>query len=57
MNVSHFISKLKYVTENSFKELNSSKSNQLKSVNTSTKFNHQLTSIKNYQTYQINKNI
>ena len=55
-NIVNRLDKLTYVTENSFKELNSSITNELKSVNSSIKFNNLLTSIQTYQTYKINKN-
>ena len=47
---------LTYVTQESFKELNSSITNELKNIDSSIKFNNLLTSIQIYQTYQINKN-
>ena len=52
-NIVNRLDKLTYVTENSFKELNSSITNELKSVNSSIKFNNLLTSIQTYQTYKI----
>jgi len=47
---------LRYVSQNSFKELSSSVTKQLSSVNSSIKFNNLLTGIQTYQMYKVNKN-
>jgi len=55
-NIVKEISNLNYLTQNSFDELNSSVTNQLKEVKSSINFNNLLSVIQSYQLYKINKN-
>lgn len=52
----HELSQLKYITQESFKELNSNVTKQLSSIESSINFNNLLTGIQTYQLYKINKN-
>ena len=52
-NVVNVINKLTYVTQNGFSKLNSTISTDLTSINSNLKFNNLLTTIQNYQTYNL----
>ncbi len=52
-NVVNAINKLTYVTQNGFSKLNSTISTDLTSINSNLKFNNLLTTIQNYQTYNL----
>lgn len=54
--ISSQIIDLKYMNRKSFDELNKNVSSELKSINSSIKFNNLLTGIQTYQMYKINKN-
>ena len=55
-NIVSELSHLSYVTQESFKDLNRSVTNQLKEVESSINTNNLLTGIQAYQLYKINKN-
>jgi len=55
-NIIHSISRLTYVTQNSFSKLSNSVEKQLSSIDSSIKFNNLLTGIQTYQMYKINQN-
>ena len=50
------LSNLSYVTRSGFDSLSSSIGSELKSINSSIRFNNLLTGIQTYQMYKINKN-
>ena len=54
--ISSQIIDLKYMNRESFVKLNKNVSSELKSINSSIKFNNLLTGIQTYQMYKINKN-
>lgn len=56
ISIGNGLKHLSYITENSFKNLELSVTEELKSVNSSIKFNNLLTGIQTYQMYKINKN-
>ena len=56
ISIGNGLKHLSYVTEDSFKNLELSVTEELKSVNSSIKFNNLLTGIQTYQMYKINKN-
>ena len=56
ISIGNGLKHLSYVTEDSFKDLELSVTEELKSVNSSIKFNNLLTGIQTYQMYKINKN-
>ncbi len=56
LNIVNSLETLTYVTEESFNELNSSISSQLRSIDSSINFNNLLTGIQTYQMYKINQN-
>ena len=56
MKISKEIKHLTYVTSSSFDNLNRSINTELKSLNSSIKFNNLLEGIQAYQMYKINKN-
>ncbi len=55
-NIVSELNHLSYVTQESFEDLNSSVTNQLKEVESSINANNLLTGIQTYQLYKINKN-
>lgn len=55
-NIVNEIGNLTYVTQESFKSLESSVTKELNSIDSSIKFNNLLTGIQTYQMYKINKN-
>jgi hypothetical protein len=55
-NIVNELSRLSYVTQESFEDLNSSVTSQLKEVESSINTNNLLTGIQAYQLYKINKN-
>ena len=55
-NIVNELSRLSYVTQESFEDLNSSVTSQLKDVESSINTNNLLTGIQAYQLYKINKN-
>ena len=55
-NIVNGLEELSYVTQESFSKLNQSVSRELKSIDSSIKFNNLLTVVGTYQTYKINKN-
>ena len=55
-NIVNSLDNLSYITEDSFKELNSSVKEELSSIDSSIKFNNLLTGIQTYQLYKINTN-
>lgn len=55
-NIIEELSKLTFATESGFNELSQSISTELKSIDSSIKFNNLLTGIQTYQLYKINKN-
>nr|WP_299416655.1 hypothetical protein [uncultured Emticicia sp.] len=56
-NIVSELSKLSYITQGSFEELNRSVTSQLREVESSINTNNLLTGIQTYQLYKINKNI
>jgi len=52
----HSLEKLTYTTQDSFRNLNKSVSDQLFNVNSNLNFNNILTGIQTYQMYKINQN-
>jgi len=56
-NVVNAINKLTYVTQNGFSKLNSTISTDLTSINSNLKFNNLLTTIQNYQTYNLKEKL
>ncbi len=56
INIVNEISNLTYVTQESFKDLSKSVSEQLKEVESTIETNNLLTLINTYQVYKINKN-
>ena len=56
-NIIAELDNLSYITQESFKELNISVTNQLKEVESSINFNNLLTGIQTYQMYKLNKNL
>jgi len=57
MKISKEIKHLTYITQSSFDNLNRSINTELKSINSSFKFNNLLEGIQTYQMYKVNKNI
>ena len=55
-NIVGGLNKLSYVTQEGFKDLKYSVTRELKSIDSSVKFNNLLTGIQTYQMYKINKN-
>jgi hypothetical protein len=55
-NIVSELSQLSYITQESFENLNSSVSNQLREIESSINTNNLLTGIQTYQLYKINKN-
>jgi len=54
--ISQQIRTLTYVTQSSFENLGNNISRELKSIDSSIKFNNLLTTVQTYQLYKVNKN-
>ena len=55
VNITNELNTLSYITQESFKELGKTVTDELQSINSSIKFNNLLTGISTYQLYKINK--
>jgi hypothetical protein len=55
-NIVKELNHLNYITQESFKDLNISVSNQLRDIQSSIEINNLLSGIQTYQLYKINKN-